>query len=135
MMIPEPGLIAGACGVLAASCCGLALRKHSLRALAAQAGLRSEVDALRSEVEAMLNARQAESSVQIARLTESVTELESSARSVDVATKGGMTRSARSQAMQLLRSGMSPDNAASALGIGKREMHLLADVSRILLLK
>ncbi len=135
MMVPDPGLIAGGCGFLVSSCCGFALRKYRVQSLAAQAALRSEVEALRAEMEAMLNDRQLECSVKIERLGESVSVLESSARSIDAATKGGMTRSTRSQAMQLLRSGMSPDNAASALGIGKREMHLLADVSRILLLK
>ena len=82
----------------------------------------------------MLHARHTECAGQIAQLGESVSELAKSAQSMDAA-KGGITRSARSQAMQLLRSGMSPDNAAAALGIGRREMHLLASVSRILIMK
>jgi hypothetical protein len=125
-MIPDPGLIAGACGILAALTCRLALRRQSIRNQA-------EAAALRSELESMVRAQHTECADQIARLGESLSVLERSAQSMDAAAKGGITRSTRSQAMQLLRSGMSPENAASAVGMGRREMHLLAGVSRILL--
>ena len=120
-------MLAGAGGILAALACGLALRSHRVRMQAAQA-------ALRSELESMLHANHTECAGQIAQFGESVSELAKSAQSLDAA-RGGITRSARSQAMQLLRSGMSPDNAAAAVGIGRREMHLLASVSRILTMK
>jgi hypothetical protein len=42
---------------------------------------------------------------------------------------GGLNRSTRAQAMQLLRSGQTADAAASSLGIGRREMRLLERVS------
>jgi hypothetical protein len=127
-MIPDPGLIAGACGILAALICGLALRRQRIRNHA-------EAAALRSELESMVRAQHTECADQLARLGESVSALENSAQSMDAAAKGGITRSARSQAMQLLRSGMSPENAASTVGMGRREMQLLAGVSRILLMK
>lgn len=45
---------------------------------------------------------------------------------------GGLNRSTRAQAMQLLRAGHSADAAASSLGIGRREMRLLERVSQTL---
>lgn len=45
---------------------------------------------------------------------------------------GGLNRSTRAQAMQMLRSGHSADAAASSLGIGRREMRLLERVSQTL---
>ena len=41
-----------------------------------------------------------------------------------------LTRSSRAEALRLLRSGLSPETAASSLGIGKREMRLLERVAR-----
>lgn len=124
----EPGLISGACGILAALVCGLAIRRHRLQTQRDHA-------ALRAELESALKAQDSACADQIARLGESISVLENSAQSPDTAAKGGLTRSARSQAMQLLRSGMSLEHAGTASGIGKREMHLLAGVSRILLMK
>jgi hypothetical protein len=43
---------------------------------------------------------------------------------------GSLNRSARSQALQLLRSGMSPETAAATLGMGRREMRLLDRVAQ-----
>ena len=45
---------------------------------------------------------------------------------------GGLNRSVRAQAMQMLRSGQSADAAASSLGICRREMRLLERVSQTL---
>ena len=45
---------------------------------------------------------------------------------------GGLNRSARAQAIQMLRAGHSAEAAASGLGIGRREMHLLESVSQTL---
>jgi hypothetical protein len=43
-----------------------------------------------------------------------------------------LNRSSRAQALQLLRTGVAADTAASTLGIAKREIRLLARVARIL---
>jgi hypothetical protein len=48
---------------------------------------------------------------------------------------GGLNRSERAQALQLLRSGMSPESAAAALGMGRREMRLLERVSQTIYLR
>jgi hypothetical protein len=43
---------------------------------------------------------------------------------------GSLNRSARAQALQMLRTGISSDTAAASLGVAKREMRLLERVSR-----
>ena len=50
----------------------------------------------------------------------------------EVLRDGRLSRSSRSQAMRLLRSGVTPETAASTLGVAKNEMRLLARVSAIL---
>ncbi|MDP9054976.1 MAG: hypothetical protein M3N93_11865 [Acidobacteriota bacterium] len=128
MIAPDPGLITGAFGILCAVFCAFALRKQGL-------GVRTGQAALRSELESMMTAKQAECDARMASLGESLAVLERSARNADTAAIGGLTRSARSQAMQTLRSGVSPEQAACSLGIGRREMQLLAAVSRVFLMK
>lgn len=124
----DPGFIGGAAGgalgVIAGLACFILSRRH--RSALERAG-----SALRSE----LNDYKAECSAQIEQLGRNVSTLELSAQNVDEAGKGGLTRSVRSQAMHLLRSGMPPDSAASVVGLGKREMRLIASVSGILALK
>ena len=71
----------------------------------------------------------------VAQLSRNVADLELNARNVGEAGWGGLTRTRRSQAMQLLRSGMSPESAASSLGMATREMRLISWVSRILSLQ
>jgi hypothetical protein len=135
-MILDPGLIAGAV-VISGSLFGLVgWRKYRVKAGGNHAWLLSELRAeLQSQMQAMLLAHQVEYSEQIAQLGRNVAALEQSAQNVDEVRTGGLSRSARSQAMQLLRSGMSPESAASALRIGKREMRLIATVSSTLSLK
>jgi hypothetical protein len=50
----------------------------------------------------------------------------------DVLRSGRLNRSTRTAALQLLRTGMSPDSAASSLGVAKREMRLIARVFLLL---
>jgi hypothetical protein len=45
---------------------------------------------------------------------------------------GALNKSERTQALQLLRSGVSTDVAASTLGLGKREVRLLERVAQTL---
>jgi hypothetical protein len=124
----DPGFLAGAFGTLSALICLLALKKDRVTAKRIHAELRAELQAIVLE-------HKAGCSEQIAQLSRSVTVLELSAQNVDQAGKGGLTRSLRSQATQLLRTGMSPESAASTLGIGRREMRLIARVSRTLSIK
>lgn len=88
-----------------------------------------------AELLATLDGRREECAEQIARLTRGVEDLERSRRSVEEAGWSGLPRSRRSQAVQLLRSGMSPESAASSLGLGLRETRLIAKVSRVLTLQ
>ncbi len=45
---------------------------------------------------------------------------------------GALNKSIRTQALQLLRSGVSPDTAASSLGLGRQEVRLLERVAQSL---
>jgi hypothetical protein len=119
--LSDPGFIAGASAMLGSVFCLLALRKRG-----------AAFERTQAELRAMLRAHKAECSERIEQLGCGVAILELTAQNIDEAGKAGLTRSVRSQAMQLLRCGTSPDSAASTLGIGRREMRLLARVSRIL---
>ncbi|MGD1070105.1 MAG: hypothetical protein ABSB15_08180 [Bryobacteraceae bacterium] len=50
----------------------------------------------------------------------------------EILREGRLNRTGRAQAMRLLRSGVSPDTAAATLGVARREIKLLATVSRLL---
>jgi hypothetical protein len=102
------------------------LRSHRARA-------QWQREELQAELQSQLRQQREEFSEQVSRLGRSVEVLELSAKSVEEAGRG-LSRSRRSQAMQLLRSGMSPENAATSIGMERREMHLIAKVSRILTL-
>ncbi len=112
------GIIAGIAGVLGSSFCLITLRNRG-----------AAFERTHAELWAMLGAHKAECSERIEQLGQEVAVLELSAQNIDEAGKAGLTRSARSQAMQLLRRGMSTDDAASTLGIARREMQLIAKVS------
>jgi len=120
----DPGVPGGASGILGSVICWLALRQR-----------RIAVERTHAELWAMLGAHKAECSEKIEQLGRGIAVLELSAQNRDEAGNAGLTRSVRSQAMQLLRSGMPPDSAASTLGIGRREMRLIAGVSRALSLR
>jgi hypothetical protein len=120
----DPGLIAGASGILGSVICWLALRQR-----------RIAVERTHAELGAMLGSHKADCAEKIEHLGRSIVVLELTVQNRDEAGKAGLTRSVRSQAMQLLRSGMPQDIAASTLGIGRREMRLIAGVSRALSLR
>jgi hypothetical protein len=126
MNVIDPALIAGVSGTAAGAACLLMLRSHRSHA-------ERQREELQTELQSQLRQQREEFSDQVARLGRSVEVLELSAKSVEEAGRG-LSRSRRSQAMQLLRSGMSPESAAASLGMGRREMHLIAKVSRILTL-
>jgi hypothetical protein len=85
-----------------------------------------------SELRAALERNQAACLDQIGRVSRAVEFLEASGRNTEDAIGRAMNRSLRSQAMQLLRSGMTPDTVAAALGVAKREVRLIAGVSSVL---
>lgn len=115
-LLPAPGfLLAGLCLLL--------VRRRRIAS-----------DKRHAELLSMIEWQRAETAQQIAQLTRSVEILERTQRSAEEAS-GELTRSRRSQAMQLLRSGMSPETAASSVGLATREMRLMAKVSRILTLQ
>jgi hypothetical protein len=119
----DPVLIPAVTGTLAGVASLLMLRKERVSAARKQ-----------GELQSMLEQQRDEFSQQIAQLNHSIGILELSARSVEEAGRG-LTRSRRSQAIQLIRAGMAPESAASSLGIARREMRLIATVSRMLSLQ
>jgi hypothetical protein len=118
------GLIAGVAGILIALVCLFLLRQQ-----------RACIERQYQEVTSVNRQHSAECSGKIDALEGSRAALEISAQTIEHPGRAGMMLSKRSQAMQLLRSGMSPDNAAAKLGIARREMRLIAKVSDILSLQ
>ena len=86
---------------------------------------------LRTELECRMDSQHADCCAQLAQLAANVAVLEMSSREIEEA-KGGLSRSMRSAAMQLLRSGISPDNAAKELSVARNEMRLIAAVADVL---
>jgi hypothetical protein len=115
--IVDPGLITGVCGILVGLICLLALRKYRISAARTH-----------DELRAVVRAQDAEWSGRME-------QIEMRLQNIDDAAKGGLGHSARARALQLLQSGMSAESAPSTLGIGRREMRLIAGVSRMLTLK
>ncbi len=121
-MTTDPGLIAGVAGCFAALFSLLALRRY--HSIAARESVR-----LSGELER----RQADCMEQIGGLRNDLITLESSLQNTEeILRDGRLNRTTRAQAMKLLRSGISPDIAASTLGMAVREMKLMATVSRLL---
>jgi hypothetical protein len=86
----------------------------------------------REELEILLRQSQTEYRDGLNEVRRSIGFLERSGTQLEDALRGGLTRSLRAKAMQLLRAGNTPDRAAAELGLGRSEMRLLANVSRIL---
>lgn len=121
MNLIDLGLIAGVTGILTAIACLVLWRKHHRSAVRRH-----------QELAALLEQHQTECCGKFDLLGRNVAALESSAQNIERLGRGALTQSRRSQAMQLLRSGISPETAASNLGIARREMQLIARVSSIL---
>lgn len=116
-----PALVAAAGGILACIFLVLALRKSQVR-----------LDQVREEFLIMMHQQQTEYRNGLGEVNRALIFLEQSAQTIEDATQGRLTNSVRSQAIQLLRTGMPPEKAASTLGVGKCEMRLIARVSGIL---
>lgn len=113
----DPDLPAAASGIVCALICLLALHRHRLAVARTHAALQSELRSMLREHQAVCSAR---------------IEQPGRTQEIGAIAKAGLTRSIRSQAIQLLRSGMPPERAASELGIARREMVLIARVVRTL---
>jgi hypothetical protein len=111
----------GALGATSGTVCIFFLRRY-----------RIQLDRAREELYIMLRQHQTEYRDGISRVARAVDFLEKSAHSTEDALRGRLTHSLRAQAIQFLRAGMSPDAAAAAAGVARRDMHLIAKVSRIL---
>lgn len=113
----DPGLIGGALGVLIGIVCLFLLRSAG-----------AEI----ARTQKLLESNHAACLGQIGQVGRAVEFLELSGQSTEDAIGRAMNRSLRSQAMELLRSGMSSDTVASTLGVASREVRLIAGVSGIL---
>ncbi len=125
-------------GVAAAAAAVSAIAAVTVFALLLRRGridAKEREEARRREMESLLDVQKTECSRHLEQLGRRLEFLESSAQSSGSIATGGLTRSTRAQAMQMLRSGMSPENIATRLGIGRREMRLIAHVSRTLSLE
>ena len=101
-------------------------------ALLAVRRCRVQMEQAREEFQILMRQQQTECRDGLGEVNRSVSFLEQSAQTIEDAVKGRLTNGSRSRAMQMLRAGMPPDKAAVALGMGKCEMRLIAQVSRIL---
>jgi hypothetical protein len=117
-MTPDLALIAGtsACGGVLISM--LVQSRHCRKFRRDGVSTREALEICRSEC-----------SQQFEELRKAHRTLEGSLDSTrDVLRNGRLSRSTRTAALQLLRTGMSPDAAASSLGLPKREMQMIARV-------
>jgi hypothetical protein len=138
MSMLDPGLTGTvACGLGAVSVlvpgAVLVLRRR-VRRPGIQPAVNMELVAVREEL-ANLRAGYAE---QLASLTRKIESLEAGSpgeggrRAEGALHDGRLNQSARAQALQMLRAGISPDTAANTLGTATRDIRLLAKVSRLL---
>ena len=88
----------------------------------------------RAEVLAILKEQREETAQQIAQMSRAIGSMNESRHRIEAASGEVFPLSRRRDAIRLLRSGVSPETAASALGIAAREMRLISKVSRILVL-
>lgn len=88
-------------------------------------------DSLRSEFHAMLQDHGADCMEGLERVGRQIAIIESSAQNIERLTCG-FSRPLRGQAIELMRSGIPPQKIAQELGIGRREVRLIAHVARVL---
>jgi hypothetical protein len=137
-MSVDPGLTGiVACGLGAVSLLvsgAIVMLRGRVRSSITEAPLNPEILALR---EALENYR-AGYAEQLASLTCRIESMEAgslaerSRGANESLHDGRLNQSARAQALQLLRAGISPDTAANTLGTATRDIRLLAKVSRLL---
>ena len=84
------------------------------------------------ELAEIIDQRCKEFSAQQVEMARRVESLETRMQDPIPALRGPIGRTDRSRAIQLLRSGLTPATVAVNLGLGAREIHLIAAVSRAL---
>ena len=107
----------------------------TLLALMCLAGIRRQKVAARkyrAEALSILKQQREETAQQIAQISRTVESLSECRQSMEAASSDGLPLSRRRDAIRLLRSGVSPETAASSLGIAAREMRLISTVFRVL---
>jgi hypothetical protein len=90
------------------------------------------LDQAREELHILLRQHQTEYQDGFAQVNQAFSSLEESALNTEAALRGRFTAAQRSQAMQLLRSGIAPETAAATLSLPKRDVQLISRVSRVL---
>jgi hypothetical protein len=113
-----PGWLTGAAALVAA---GRASRRN-----------RTRLEHVREELHVMLSQQRTEFLHEIGQVVNSVAFLEKSTQQSEETLRDRMTPSLRARTIQLLRTGLSPDTAASTLSIPKSDVRLIATVSRVL---
>jgi hypothetical protein len=127
-------MLAAVPGIASGVVCLIMLRAHSRREELQNAEAerrQSDADRRHTELQMFVQSQRDELSGQIAKLERSVEALETGSRSLEEVGRG-LTRSRRGEAIQLLRSGISPEKAAASLCMPRNEMRLIAKVSRLL---
>jgi hypothetical protein len=85
------------------------------------------------ELRAAMETHKADHAAQLAELYRNIEILSAGMPQTDeLLREGRLNLSARAQALQMLRAGISPDTAAQNLGIASRDVRLLARVSTVL---
>lgn len=115
------GPVLGIAGIVSGMYCYRGLRGQAVRS-----------EQVREELHILLRQHQTEYQDGIAQVSRGIEFLEQSAASSEDVLQGRLTHSRRAMAMQLLRAGMSPDKAASTMGMARVDLQLIAKVSRIL---
>ncbi len=88
------------------------------------------IEQLREEVQVLLCQQQMEYRDGIGQVGQSVAFLEESSRQTEDLLHNRMTPSLRGKALQMLRSGLSPERAASTLAMPRSEVRLIATVAK-----
>ncbi|MDP9170634.1 MAG: hypothetical protein M3N54_08460 [Acidobacteriota bacterium] len=121
-MTVDPGIIIGAAGCLLTVLLALAVSRAQTHSTAAAARAREECEA-----------RQLAHAARISGLESKLGSVETRVRDADeILRHDSLNHSARARALQLLRTGISPDSAAASLGMPRQELRLLSKVSRLL---
>jgi hypothetical protein len=93
---------------------------------------RTRLEQAREELHVMLSQQRTEFREEIEQVTNSVAFLEKSTQQSEETLRDRMTPSLRARTIQLLRTGLLPDTAASTLAMPKSDVRLIAAVSRVL---
>jgi hypothetical protein len=121
-MTLDPGILTGVLGCLVSAASFVLVRRY-------HAGSARDTTLMREE----WGAQRIGHTTEIESLKRHIQSLETSLKNSDeILREGRLNHSSRAHALQLLRSGISPDSAAASLDMPRREMRLLAKVSRLL---